>query len=425
MSIQLLVIMVPVLFGLMGFALDLGRLYLVRGELHQAANAMALAAASQLIGTSASLDNATAAANRMLDDTNGTANKFNFGSLVAGSAAGALTSTLQPAFFSTYTDAAAAAGNGADGTTATFAQINLTAEAPLLFWSLLPGGESRRTSVVSRAVAGISAPLCTACGIEPFAVAAIDANDTVNFGFGDPTAAQLYTFAFQCTGTTVVPTLPGTTGVVRYALLSRNDAASTFDESQQLYRAGFSGTGPSTSANPTGSVVPLACFAINDASETLWLSPNLCGTARAGVPEALCGLYSRFDSANPPGVCSTNVTGFTDLAGSNTQDTDIVTGLADPYSVYTGNGRRVVTLPIVNTLASDVVGTMTVLGFRQFLLEPNQDGSFLNPSDNFGRFIVQYIGNPAPVRQGWFDDRFQLACPLGGFSGPGKVVLHQ
>jgi len=85
----------------------------------------------------------------------------------------------------------------------------------------------------------------------------------------------------------------------------------------------------------------------------------------------------------------------------------------------------VVTLPIVNTLASDVVGTMTVLGFRQFLLEPNQDGSFLNPSDNFGRFIVQYIGNPAPVRQGWFDDRFQLACPLGGFSGPGKVVLHQ
>src|SRR5262245_14736205 len=168
MSIQLLIIMVPVLFGLMGFALDLGRLYMVRGELQQAANAMALAAASQLIGTSLSLDNATAAANRLLDDTNGTANKFNFGSLVAGGAGGALTSTTQPAFFSTYTEAAAAAGNGADGTTATFAQINLTAEAPLLFWGLRPGGESRRTTVVSRAVAGVRAPLCTACGIEPF-----------------------------------------------------------------------------------------------------------------------------------------------------------------------------------------------------------------------------------------------------------------
>src|SRR5262249_11268750 len=363
MSIQLLVIMVPVLFGLMGFALDLGRLYLVRGELQQAANAMALAAASQLIGTSASLDNATAAANRMLDNTSGTANKFNFGSLVAGAESGALTTPLQPAFFSTYTDAAAAAGNGADGTTATFAQINLTADAPLLFWSLLPGGEARRTTVVSRAIAGVSAPLCTACGIEPFAVAAIDANDTVNFGFGDPTAGALYTFAFQCSGTTIVPALPGTTVVVRYALLNPNDPANANDESQQLYRAGFAGTGPSTSPNPTGSVVPLGCFSVNDASETLWLSPNLCGTARAGVPEALCGLYSRFDNANPPAICSTNVTGFTDLALSNTQDTDVVTGGADLYSAYTGNGRRVVTLPIVNALASDVVSTMTVLGF--------------------------------------------------------------
>ena len=60
----------PVLFGLMGFALDLGRLYLIRGELNQAANAMAIAAASQLIGTSTSTDNATAAANQSLDDTN-------------------------------------------------------------------------------------------------------------------------------------------------------------------------------------------------------------------------------------------------------------------------------------------------------------------------------------------------------------------
>ena len=38
MSLQLAVILVPVVFGLMGFALDLGRLYLVRGELNQAAD---------------------------------------------------------------------------------------------------------------------------------------------------------------------------------------------------------------------------------------------------------------------------------------------------------------------------------------------------------------------------------------------------
>src|SRR4030081_1128742 len=79
MSIQLLVIMVPVLFGLMGFALDLGRLYLIRGELNQAANAMAQAAAGPLMGTAASLDNATNAANQSIVDTASRGNKYNFG----------------------------------------------------------------------------------------------------------------------------------------------------------------------------------------------------------------------------------------------------------------------------------------------------------------------------------------------------------
>ena len=47
-TIQLLVILVPVLFGFIGFAVDLGQLYLVRGELKVAANSMALAAAQKL-----------------------------------------------------------------------------------------------------------------------------------------------------------------------------------------------------------------------------------------------------------------------------------------------------------------------------------------------------------------------------------------
>jgi hypothetical protein len=68
---------------------------------------------------------------------------------------------------------------------------------------------------------------------------------------------------------------------------------------------------------------------------------------------------------------------------------------------------------------------MTVLGFRQFLLQPAQDGTFLNPTDQDGRFNAMYIGSVKPISQGWFDDRFLLACPVGGFSGPGKVVLHQ
>jgi len=430
MSLQLLVILVPVLFAFMGFALDLGRLYLVRTELNQAANALALAAAGQLLGTTASIDNATTAVTQATDTTTGgVANTFNFGSLVAGNATGALSSTVAPAFFSTVADATAANGNPSDGQSARFVQITLRAEAPLLFWSMLPGGESRKTLVATQAVAGISAPVCTACGAEPFAVAALDATDTVNFGFGDPTAGQLYTFAFECVGTGRIAALPGTTAVIQYALLNRADANSALDEQQQLFRDGAGGLIASSTPNPTGSSVPLACMAVGDAVENIWpaTSPNTCGSAAPiGAVKAMCGLSTRAPFGQPlSGACTLTGTDVTDLSTAFLPDTDQRADQTLLYADYTGNGRRIITIPIVDTLAINVVSTMTILGFRQFLLMPAQDGTPLDPGDTAGRFVVQYIGSPAPVAQGYFDDRFQLnggSCPA---NGPGKVVLHQ
>ena len=199
MSLQLAVILVPVVFGMMGFALDLGRLYLVRGELNQAAAAAALAAAGQLIGTATSLDHAGTVATQAL-----ALNKYNFGSLTLGQDAGNLTSTItEPAYFATVTGALGTDPNGAsaDGTTARHVQITVTADAPLLFWSLLSAGVSRKTPIAVQVLAGVSAPLCTACGIEPFAIAAKDVSDPVNFGLGDPAADVHYTFYYNCTGT--------------------------------------------------------------------------------------------------------------------------------------------------------------------------------------------------------------------------------
>ena len=430
MSLQLAVIMVPVLFGMMGFAIDLGRLYLIRGELNQAANAMALAAAAQLVGTSASLDNATAVAQQSLDDTNHLGNKYNFGSLVIGQTTGRLTSTVNaPAYFATVADATGSSGGSgtqADGATARHVAISLTADAPLLFWSILPVGQSRKTPIAGQALAGISAPLCTACGIEPFAIAARDATDTVNFGFGDPTAGALYTFAFYCIPTTTTiapPTLVGP--VVEYVVINRYDTANaTLDQTQQLYKDGAQGLVASLTPNPTGSPVPLACAGINDASETIWASavPAICSTTispSASVTEALCGLYSRLANTPLPDICAIAVTDFPDLSAAYLPDTDSTTG--EVYSSYVGNLRRIITVPIVSATAANAADTMTVLGFRQFLLEPGS----LNPADPYGRFVVQYIGSPAPVQQGWFDDHFGLGCPIPVPSGPGKVVLHQ
>jgi Flp pilus assembly protein TadG len=133
--VQLLVILVPVLFGLMGFALDLGQLYLVRGELQSAANAMALAAAQQLIGTEASTDAATTFARLTLDNTTGQANKYYFGGLQIGQTNGLLNSEApDPGYYATVVDAIGAdsAGGGeVTGSGAKHVRVTLTADAPL------------------------------------------------------------------------------------------------------------------------------------------------------------------------------------------------------------------------------------------------------------------------------------------------------
>jgi Flp pilus assembly protein TadG len=436
MSLPLLVIMVPVLLAMMGFAIDLGRLYLVRGELNQAANAMALAGAQQLLGTSASLGNATTAAQQSLDNTIGDANQYYFGSLLIGQSSGILNSTVNPpAFYDTMADANAAASGAstqADGTTARYVQISLTGDTPLIFWALMPGGESRKTTIAGQALAGISSPLCTACGIEPFAIAALDSTDLVNFGFGDPSALNVYTFAYSCTGTPAPVALTGSTGVpavIPYVLLNRYDASNAnYDQSQQIYRDAAGGLIASTDPNPSGSAVPIGCVGIGDTVDTIWASasPSACAlSAGASVVDALCGLRSRFDSTDPSGACTTDVTDWANLVAAFPPDPDVVTAVTDPYTSYTGNGRRIITVAIVQALPPNLVVTMTILGFRQFFVEVNADGSYINPSDPNGRFAAMYIGNPAPVPQGWVDDRFGLAGGNLPTSGPGKVVLHQ
>jgi Flp pilus assembly protein TadG len=438
---QLLVIMVPVLFGLMGFAVDLGRLYLIRGELNEAANAMALAAAGQLIGTSASLQNAATAMNVPLDPTLGDANMYNFGSVAIGSTTGTLSSTVAtPTFFSTLTDAInPTSTNYADGTTAQYAQVSITADAPLLFWSLLTLGQSQKTTIAAFAAAGISAPLCTACSMEDFAVAALDQTDTVNFGF---TFNTKYTFYFDCTGRNTISLLGDSTATVPYVLIDRYNSNLTLDETQQLFRIGAGGLIPLPVSTPN---LALECFAIGG-QEYLWggagtgatvTAPGACTSSSENqqVQEMLCGVYSRFDDPNNVAgaeapVCTT-ITDLADIATAYSPDTD--TSDYDDYTAYQGNGRRILTVPIVDSLQTSDTGVMNVLGFRQFFVTPTPDsatGLGNDPGDTHGRFMAIYIGSVAPVKQGYFavnTNAFSTApaSACGVTSGPGKVVLHQ
>jgi len=411
-SIQLLVILVPVLFGFMGFAIDLGRLYLIRGELNQAANAMALAGARQLIGTSAATDYATNSALLTLNNTTGNANKYNFGSLPIGNTDGFYASDAPtPSYFATAADAMtadpnASSGSTADGTTAQYIQTNITADAPLTFWALFRLGAARKTTVAARAVAGISAPLCTACGIENFAVAAIDQTDLINFGFIPTTR---YTFGYQCTGAPQPTALAGTTQRLPYLLLDRYDTGSSFDESQQLFRIGGGGV-------PGNSTSTQACFRANN-TEVVWVTaaPQTCASLSvvSSVRNLLCGVTSRFTNDTP--TTCTGVTDVANLSSAYPADTDL-TDITD-YTTYTGSVRRVISVPVVDALSA--TGAMTVLGFRQFLVEATQGNTANDPADTNGRFQALYVGSPVPLKQGRFDGGCQAQ------SGPGKVVLFQ
>jgi Flp pilus assembly protein TadG len=405
-AIHLAVILVPVVFGLLGFALDLGILYSVKGELRTAATAMALAAAQQLNGTDASTGAAAAAAQLTIETASGFGNRYYFHGLPVGQTNGQLTSTVSdPQYYSTAAAAIANAGGETGGSLAKYVRVTVTGQTQLLFWSFLPLAADRNLPIMATAVAGISAPLCQACGIEPMAVQAVDASDGVNFGY---TPGTKYSMAYLCNGASPA-ILPGAAQSVPYLLLNRLDTAATqfSDESTQMYRATAAGL-------PGNANNAIACFRINNA-EVIWATAtvNQCtaNMVQPIVTVALCGLDTRFEAT--PSQC-TGIPGVDTLADAYPPDTDLAD--YDTYPDYTGNGRRIITIPVVDTLSA--TANMTVLGFRQFLLIPNQGGTNIAPADVFGRFIAMYIGSVVPLKQGSFS-----GCQVS--AGPGKVVLHQ
>ncbi len=407
----MLVLLGTVMLVFMGFAYDLGRLYLNRAEVQTIANAMALAAAQNLIGTQTSIDNAGIAARAAARVADAKGNRYDYGSITLGETTANLSSEVpEPTYYDSMS-AATGVGDGAGGaqaggSTARFTRIEATADAPLTFFGLLFVAQDRKTPVVARAVAGVSGPLCSACGVEPIAIGAVSADDTADFGFVKGTR---YTFYFTCTGQPT-PLALGDAGTrLQYALLNRYDTeASTFSqEDTQLFRNGNNGIPPNAN-------LLKACLTIGQ-PEQIWAtaSPRICAqpVANPSVQQFMCGLNNRFDNGLPDAACQA-INDSATLAGTPV-DTDLTD--VDDYSAYTGRGRRVITVSVVDGLSA--TADMTILGFRQFLLIPNPGVSTLSPTDGPGRFIATYIGNPMPLRQGRFG-----SC--GVTSGPGKVVLH-
>jgi len=411
MSFQMIVLMVPVFFGLIGFAVDLGRMYSARNDLKNAANSMAQAAASRLIGNEAAIENAQISANLAIDTSSGRGNLYDFGGGTIGQSNGNLNSEA-PQY--TYYDSASAAiggenasGGEAGATTAKHVKVLVRGEAPLIFWRFLALAQEGRLNLAAQSIAGVSSPVCQACGIEPIALQAISLDDTVDFGF---TVGTRYTFGYVCNGGPNPGAIANTAQRVPYVLLNKyNEGANVLaDETTQAYRIGSTGLVAGT--DPT-----YACIRIN-AEENIWTNatPNNCNqnTVNNITRTFLCGLAARFDSSTVPAAC--NAVPESDVVlGAAPQDADITD--LDDFTAYTGNTRRIITVAIVETAST---AAMPILAFRQFLLEPSAGDVTLNVNDANGRFAALYLGSVMPVRGGRID-----GCAIT--SGPGKVVLHQ
>ncbi len=222
-------------------------------------------------------------------------NQYYFHGFPIGRTTGTLNSTVfTPAYYATAASAIASDASG-EGSVASaqarYVRMTVTGQLQLLFWSFLPTVSERNTTILATAVAGISPPLCIACGIEPFAVAAIDSSDTTDFGF---VVNNEYSFTYLCTTPPTPPLLASGSQEINYVMLNRLDPAAVVfpDETSQAFRDLAGGLPGSTNG-------AIACFNINN-SETIWASAAVgsCGaiTVAPTVTDALCGLDTRMES---------------------------------------------------------------------------------------------------------------------------------
>ncbi len=408
-TFQLVVILVPVLLAFMGFAVDYGRLYMIRNEMQAAANASALAAAARLGGFDAALDAATEQANTAVAEAAGFANKIDYGGRVLGGG-DTLTSTVEePQFFDTVAGATGQGDGGGGGTgVLRHVRVSLLADAPTVFFRFLPLAQEGRVPIRVQAAAGVSAPLCVACNIEPIVIAAPDAAETIDFGF---TVGTRYTLGYTCTGQPTPQPIAGSVQRLQYLMLNRWDQDSEVPEQTQAFRMGLYGM-------PGNASELKSCLNIAN-TETVWESALAGQCLQNNVPAVVrgftCGLANRFEAGVFAGcetVQDSDTYSQSVLPDSDISDTD------DYQSTYAGNTRRVITIAI----AADLVDAtaITIAGFRQFLVNPLIGATNINPLDPNGRFLLTYIGSPAPLRQGRFS-----GCSTVLDGGPGKVVLHQ
>jgi hypothetical protein len=292
-----------VLVAMVGLVADLGRAYIARNELAAFTDAAAVAAAYELDGTSSGITAAESAG------TNGPgSNLWNFGTTAV--------SGIQVRFATTPAGAYSPAGSAP--LNSRFVRITVNSAIALYFLPIIPGVSTSMPVTVS-AVAGQGLLDSPGRGGDPFSPDAIDPSDTANFGF---TLGEQYDLKWAPPGQR---NKPG--GKCSGDIAAGQDAAG-----------GAADRGYIDLGQGNGNSALHAAIVNNDFG---------AHPVELHVGEAIDTVTG---NKNVGPALTTRIAQDSDTASAS-------------YSTYTGNGRRILVLPVNDHTAAGLV-----VGFGAFFL---------------------------------------------------------
>ena len=343
-SLILLSVSLFVMIGMLGLAIDVGRMFVYKSELQTFADASAMAAVAKMDGSQSGVqgaDNVATAGPLGATRPNG----VNFDTVAVSN----VTTGYATSFTGTYDNFATASTPATNNYR--FIKVTAAANVPLNFLPVLPGIANTLAMSAVATAGELAQSGISNGGLLPFAPDAHNTADTTNFGL-----------------------TPGT----EYTLKWGNGNATTC-------LGDLSFTPPGAPPSEHGFV---------DIGE---------GNSNANVRTAI--KYGGYPNANSspssistgdtvngvPGNRGTSI--FDSLQNRVNQDTDPISPTYAAYKMLgTGNGRRVVTVAIAGTWSGHGANASTpVIGFANFLLDPTYSGSsgpicatYIGPADSNG-----------------------------------------
>ena len=340
-SLLMIAVTATVMFGILGLAFDIGRMFIVKNELQAFVDASALASCRLMDGTQTGVQDAHSMA--LTGPAASTApNDWNF----ASNAVANVTDTYATSFGGTYDSYATASGGSTNGYR--FVSVSANATLPLYFMAVIPGLPTQQL-LTAKAVSGQQAQSTISNGgILPFAPDAHNQADTKNFGL---TPGQQYTLKWASPNSTtcagdLTPTLfnPPGNPPSEHGFVDIGEGTGTSNLRQAIDFGGY----PNANSTPSSLA----------AGDSLGGNPGNRGAS----------IFSALNAR----------------AGMDTDDTD--TTYAAYEAAGTGNGERIVTVAIAGTWSGNGNNAATtILGFANFFLNTTYSGSS-------GAICATYIG---------------------------------